>query len=65
MKFFHQYMAIFLYFSPTSNHFQLLQVGNCDSYSRLVVEDDNGKFRPSGLSSNILIAAVVPQAPGI
>ena len=36
----------FLSFSPTSNHLHPLQVENCDSNSRLVVdEDDNGKFR--------------------
>ena len=36
----------FLYFSLTTNHLYPLQVGNCDSNSRLVVdEDDNGKFR--------------------
>ena len=41
-----QYMAIFFNFSPTSNHLHPLQVENCDSNSRLVVdEDDNGKFR--------------------
>ena len=35
-----------LYFSPTSSHLYPLQVENCDSNSRLVVdEDDNGKFR--------------------
>ena len=40
----HRYMAIFCHFSPTSNH--SLQVENCDSNSRLVVDgDDNGKFR--------------------
>ena len=40
-----QYMAIFLNFSPTSSHLHPLQVENCDSNSRLVVdEDDNGKF---------------------
>ena len=39
-------MAIFFTFSPTSNHLHPLQVENCDSNSRLVVdEDDNGKFR--------------------
>ena len=39
-------MAIFLIFSPTSIHLHPLQVENCDSNSRLVVdEDDNGKFR--------------------
>ena len=45
MKLIYQYMAIFFTFSPTSNHFQSLQVENCDSNSRLVVdENDNGKF---------------------
>ena len=40
-------MAIFLNFPPISNHLHPLQVENCDSNSRLVVdEDDNGKFRP-------------------
>ena len=35
-----------LFFSPTSNHLHPLQVENCDSNSRLVVdEDDNGKSR--------------------
>ena len=39
-------MPIFNMFSPTSNHLHPLQVENCDSNSRLVVdEDDNGKFR--------------------
>ena len=39
-------MGIFFNFSLTSNHFHSLQVENCDSNSRLVVdEDDNGKLR--------------------
>ena len=39
-------MAIVYTFSPTSNHLRPLQAENCDSNSRLVVdEDDNGKFR--------------------
>ena len=39
-------MAIFFHFPPISNHLHTLQVENCDSNSRLVVdEDDNGKFR--------------------
>ena len=47
MKLVYQYMVIFLNFSPTSSHLRPLQVENCDSNSRLVVdEDDNGKFRP-------------------
>ena len=36
----------FFNFPPTSNHLHPLQVKNCDSNSRLVVDkDDNGKFR--------------------
>ena len=46
MKLVYQYMAIFLNFSTTPNQLHPLQVENCDSNSRLVVdEDDNGKFR--------------------
>ena len=37
---------IFFHLSPTSSHLHTLQVENCDSNSRLIVdEDDNGKFR--------------------
>ena len=47
MKLVCKYMVIFFNFSPTSNHLHSLQGENCDSNSRLVVnEDDNGKFRP-------------------
>ena len=46
MKLVYQYMAIFIKFSLTLNHLHPLQVVNCDSNSRLVVdEDDNDKFR--------------------
>ena len=46
MKVVYQYMAMFMNFSPTSNPLHPLQVENCDSDSRLVVdEDDNGKLR--------------------
>ena len=46
MKLVYQYMAIFFNVSPTSNHLRPLQVENCDSNLRLVVdEDDNGKLR--------------------
>ena len=39
-------MTVFFNHSPNSNHLHPLQVENCDSNSRLVVdEDDNGKFR--------------------
>ena len=47
MKLFYKYMTIFFNFSPTSIYLHPLQVENCDSNSRLVVdEDDNGKLRP-------------------
>ena len=50
LKMVHQYMVIFFNCSPTSNHFHPLQVGNCDSNSRLVVdEDDNVKSGLKGL----------------
>ena len=46
MKLVYQYMAIFFNFSLTSNHFHSLQIENCDSNSRLVVdEDDYAKLR--------------------
>ena len=46
MKLVYQYMAIFFNFPPTSSHLHPLQVENCDSNSRLVVdEDDNGELR--------------------
>ena len=53
LKLIYQYMAIFFNFSPTLNHLHPLQVENCDSNSRLVVdEDDNDKFRPGRVKSN-------------
>ena len=46
MKLVYQYMTIFFNVLTTSNHLHPLQVENCDSNSRLVMdEDDNGKFR--------------------
>ena len=46
MKLFYEYMVIFFNLSPTSSHLHPLQVENCDSNLRLVVdEDDNGKPR--------------------
>ena len=55
MKLVYQYMAILFTFSPTSNHLHSLQVENCDSNSRLVVdEDDNVK---SGLKELNLVHA--------
>ena len=50
MKLVHQYMAIFIIFSPNSIHLHPLQVANCDSNSRLVVdEDDNVNSGLKGL----------------
>ena len=40
MKLFFQYVAILDDFSFTSSHLHPLQVENCDSNSRLVVDDD-------------------------
>ena len=46
MKLFYVYMIIFFNLSLTSSHLHPLQVENCDSNSRLVVDDDdNCKFR--------------------
>ena len=54
MKLVYQYMAIFFNFSPTSNHLHPLQVENCDSNSRLVVdEDDYGKFKLERVRSTL------------
>ena len=42
--------SIFYHLSPTSSHFHPLQVENCDSNSRLVVdENDNGKVGLKGV----------------
>ena len=40
MKLVYQCMVIFFNFSPASNHLNALQVENCDSNSRLVVDKD-------------------------
>ena len=51
MKLVYQYMTIFFTSSPTSNHLHPLQVENCDSNSRLVVdEDDNVNSGLKGLT---------------
>ena len=45
-KLVYQHVAIFFNLSSTSNHLYPLEVENCDSNSRLVVdEDDNDKVR--------------------
>ena len=56
MKLVYQYMVLFFTFSPTSSHLHPLQVENCYSNSRLVVdEDDNGKFRLERVKSRNFI----------
>ena len=59
IKLVYQYLTIFFNFQIRSSHLHPLQVENCDSNSRLVVdEDDNGKFRPERvmvLSINIFV----------
>ena len=53
MKLVYQYIEIFFDFYTTSNHLHPLQVENCDSNSRLVVdEDDNGKLRPERVKND-------------
>ena len=57
-------MAIFFNFSPTSNHLYPLQVENCDSNSRLVVdEDDNGKFRPERVKVQYFVLVSIAYMP--
>ena len=52
MKLCYQYMTTFLHLSFPSSHLYPLQVGNCDSNSQLVVdEDDNGKIRPERVNT--------------
>ena len=53
IKLVYQYMTIFFNFQTTSNHVHPLLVGKCDSYSRLVVDEDGyGKFRLENVSLN-------------
>ena len=51
MKLFYEYMVIFFNLPLTSSHLHPLQAENCDSNSRLVVdEDDNVKSSLKGLN---------------
>ena len=60
MQLVYQNMAVFFNFSPTSNHLHPLQVENCDSNSRLVVnEDGNGKFRLERVKRNLFAVRLV------
>ena len=53
-------MAIIIKFSPTSSHIYPLQVENCNSNSRLVVdEDDYGKFRLERVKAQNVVDAFV------
>ena len=57
-------MVIFFNFSPTSSHLHPLQVENCDSNSRLVVdEDDNGKLRLEKVKSHFTVSFVFCTSP--
>ena len=48
--------SIYFYFSPAASHLHPLQVENCDSNSRLVVdEDDNGKLRLERVEALIVV----------
>ena len=51
MELVYQYVVIFFNFQTTSCHLDPLQVENCGSNSRLVVDqDDYGKFRIQGIN---------------
>ena len=57
VKLVYQYMSILFYFSPSSSHLHPLQVENCDSNSRLVVDDDdNGKCRDERVNIVLLLS---------
>ena len=60
MKLAYQYIAIFFNFATTSSHLHSLQVENCDSNSRLVVDEDvNIKSGLRGLTiTSIKIAKI-------
>ena len=61
MKLVYQYIAIFFNFSTTSSHLHPLQVENCDSNSRLVVdEDDYGKFRIERVKLRYYLQSIGP-----
>ena len=45
MKLFYEYMVISFNLLPNSSHLHPLQVENCDSNSRLVVDEDDNIFR--------------------
>ena len=52
-------MTISLNFKTTSSHLHPLQVKNCDSILRFLVdEDDNGKFRPERVQSGVSLLFV-------
>ena len=62
MKLFYQYMymTILANLSTSSRHLHPLQVENCDSDARLVVDEDaNDKFRPERVKPNIETEKVI------
>ena len=63
IKLVYKYMAIFINFLTTLNHLHPLQVENCDSNSRLVVDEyDNGK---SGLNRLTETTPVITDIYGV
>ena len=61
---FYQYMAIFINFSPTSSHLHPLQVENCGSNSRLVVDEMTMVYSGSKrLTLCLLITTIVVLNP--
>ena len=65
MKLVYQYLEIFFIVSHTSSHLHPLQVENCDSNSRLVVdEDDIGKFRLERVKVVTVSLPITPTSSG-
>ena len=63
MKLVYQYMVISFNFPPTSNHLHALQGENCDSNSRLVVDEDKMTMVNSGLEGlNLFNAQLIRQS---
>ena len=52
MKLFYENMVILFNVSPTSSYLHPLQVENCDSNSRLVVDEDDNRLRPERVNQS-------------
>ena len=62
MKLFYEYMVIFFNLSPTSSHLHPLQVENCGSNSRLVVDEGQLIVGHDMYISLLLVTQCVPNS---